>query len=208
MTVNRASRRRSPGRPGRRGSPRPGSLDRAHCGASVRVGTAMGALTTTVKPCPGRGGTPAATGERPDPTWPLQQAQRLVGFALMQLAPQRGTARLAERGHARWIPAGTAKGSRQTRPSAVLAGRGARQAIVAIGGDVAAGDVPPGTGRAGRIGNSRAARPGSQRGAAAGEAAPRGDLLVRRRRAGISMPRRAFPHIVDPITGSAATGVA
>ncbi len=161
-----------------------------------------GAFDVTVGPVSRVWRHARATGELPDSSR-LAEAHRLVGFAKMQLSPEHRTVRLAERGMLLDL-GGIAKGFAADEALAVLAGRGARQAIVAIGGDVAAGDAPPGT--AGwEIG---VAPLGPDR---SGALPP-----VKLRRAAISSSGdaeqyldagdRHFSHIVNPITGSAATG--
>ena len=143
-----------------------------------------------------------ATGERPEAS-SLAEAQRLVGNRNMHLSPDGRTVRLAQRGMLLDL-GGIAKGFAADEALAVLAGRGARRAIVAIGGDVAAGDPPPGT-----VGWEIEVAP---LGPGRSGALP----SLRLRRAAISTSGDAeqyldaagqhFSHIVDPITGSAATG--
>jgi FAD:protein FMN transferase len=143
-----------------------------------------------------------ATGEVPEASR-LAEAQRLVGYNKVHLSPAGRTVRLSERGMLLDL-GGIAKGFAADDALALLVERGARHAIVAIGGDVAAGDAPPGT--AGWEIGVAPLGPG------------RGRSLppVRLRLAGISSSGDAeqyldaggqhFSHIVNPITGSAATG--
>ena len=143
-----------------------------------------------------------ATGDLPEAAR-LADAQRLVGYRKMELSAGPRTVRLAERGMLLDL-GGIAKGFAAGEALALLAGRGARHAIVAIGGDVAAGEAPPGL-------------PGWEIGVA--PLGPgRGPSLppLRLRFAAISSSGDAeqfldaggkhFSHIVNPITGSAATG--
>ena len=102
-----------------------------------------GAFDVTVGPVSRVWRHARATGELPDLSR-LAEAQRLVGFAKMQLSAERRTVRLAERGMLLDL-GGIAKGFAADEALAVLAARGAHQAIVAVGGDVAAGEAPPGT---------------------------------------------------------------
>jgi thiamine biosynthesis lipoprotein len=121
----------------------------------------------------------------------------------MELSSGRRTVRLAEPGMLLDL-GGIAKGFAADEALAVLAGRGARHALVAIGGDVAAGEAPPET-TAWEIGV-----------APLGPGRSRSLPPVRLRIAAISSSGDAeqyldaggdhYSHVLDPITGSAATG--
>lgn len=162
----------------------------------------QGAFDVTIGPVSRVWRHARATGELPEASR-LAEAQRLVGHDKMHLSSEGRTVRLEERGMMLDL-GGIAKGFAADQALAVLAGGGARHAIVAIGGDVAAGDPPPG-------------EAGWEVGIAPLGPGPSGALpAVRLQRAAISSSGDAeqyleaggehFSHIVNPITGSAATG--
>lgn len=141
-----------------------------------------------------------AAGDVPDAS-ALAAARRLVGYQKLHLSRDLRTVRLDEPGMILDL-GGIAKGYAADEALEVLARRGASRALVAVGGDVAAGDAPPGAG-------------GWEVGVA--PLGPRGTRFppVTLQRAAISTSGdaeqyldaggRHYSHIVDPITGSAAS---
>ncbi len=73
----------------------------------------------------------------------LASARRLVGYRKMEVSAQRRSVRLAERGMMLDL-GGIGKGYAADEALAVLRESGAPAALVSLGGDVAAGDPPPG----------------------------------------------------------------
>lgn len=167
-------------------------------GFSVRTG---GAFDVTIGPVSHLWRRARAIGEPPAAS-DLAAAQRLVGYHKVQLSSHLRRVRLSDPGMILDL-GGIAKGYAADEALQVLARRGTRQALVALGGDVAAGDSPPGTA-------------GWQIGVA--PLGPRGAAIppVTLQRAAISTSGDAeqyldaagtrYSHIVDPVTGSAATG--
>jgi homoserine O-acetyltransferase len=160
----------------------------------------VGAFDVTIGPLSHLWRRARATGDVPDAA-ALATAWRLVGYQKLHLSPDIGTVRLDEPGMILDL-GGIAKGYAADEALAVLARRGAPRALVAVGGDIAAGDAPPGTG-------------GWEVGVA--PLGPRGARVpaVTLQRAGISTSGDAeqyldaggkhYSHIIDPITGSAAS---
>jgi thiamine biosynthesis lipoprotein len=165
---------------------------------SIRTG---GAFDVTIGPVSHLWRRARATGEPPAAS-DLASAQRLVGYRKVQLSSHARRVRLSEPGMMLDL-GGIAKGYAADEALQVLARRGTRHALVALGGDVAAGDAPPGTA-------------GWEIGVA--PLGPRGRAFpsITLQRAAISTSGDAeqyldaagtrYSHIVDPVTGSAATG--
>jgi len=161
-----------------------------------------GAFDITIGPVSRMWRHARATGERPEAAR-LANAQRLVGYRKMELSAGPRTVRLRERGMLLDL-GGIAKGFAADEALALLAGRGARHAIVAIGGDVVAGDAPPGM-RGWEIGvaplgpgHGPSLPPARLRFSAVSSSGDAEQFL--------DAGGEHFSHIVNPITGSAATG--
>jgi thiamine biosynthesis lipoprotein len=73
----------------------------------------------------------------------LAAARRLVDYRCLEVDAERRTARLSRPGMV-LDPGGIGKGFAADEALALLRGRGAPSALVSLGGDVAAGDPPPG----------------------------------------------------------------
>lgn len=132
----------------------------------------------------------------------LRAAARLVGPRLVELDPVARTVRLQRPGM-RLDLGGIAKGYAVDQAMALLRKRGITRALVDGGGDILAGDPPPG--REGWVIAIQALRPG-------GEPGPR-VVLARRAIAtsgdleqAVVIDGRRYSHIVDPRTGLALTG--
>jgi thiamine biosynthesis lipoprotein len=104
----------------------------------VRTG---GAFDVTVGPLSRLWRRARVTGEPPDPA-AVAAAKALVGYQHVEL-PSPGTARLTMAGMLLDL-GGIAKGYAADQALAALRVHGASRALVAIGGDVAVGDAPPG----------------------------------------------------------------
>jgi thiamine biosynthesis lipoprotein len=161
-----------------------------------------GAFDVTVGPLSRLWRRARARGELPEAAQ-LAQAQRHVGYRKMELSSELRQVRLAEPGMLLDL-GGIAKGYAADRAVELLAARGAPHALVAIGGDIVAGDEPPGT-----PGWEIVIAPlGTRRGVSVPS--------VRLRQAAISTSGDAeqylewggeqYSHIVEPATGSAVTG--
>ena len=161
-----------------------------------------GAFDVTIGPLSRIWRRARARGELPDAAQ-LADAQRRVGYREMELSSEPRHVRLAKPGMLLDL-GGIAKGYAADQALDVLIARGAPHALVAIGGDIVAGDAPPGT-------------PGweiviASLGTGRGVSVP----SVRLRRAAISTSGDAeqylewggehHSHIVQPATGSAVSG--
>jgi FAD:protein FMN transferase len=133
----------------------------------------------------------------------LAAARRLVGYRNLDLSPGDRTARLRQAGMMLDL-GGIGKGYAADAALSLLRARGAPAALVALGGDVAAGDPPPG-----RAGWQIAIAP-------LGPASPGATSSKRLRNAGISTSGDAeqflerdgerHSHVLDPSSGLARTG--
>jgi thiamine biosynthesis lipoprotein len=132
----------------------------------------------------------------------LATAQQRVGYAKLHLDPVRRTARLTTP-RMRLDLGGIAKGYAMDEALKVLATHGIRSALVSGGGDLVAGDPPPGK-RGWRIGLASLDDP---------EAPPAEFLLISRRAVATSgdlfqfveIDGRRYSHIVDPRSGLGLT---
>jgi thiamine biosynthesis lipoprotein len=161
-----------------------------------------GAFDVTVGPVSRLWRRARAAGAIPDPT-ELDAAQRLVGYRHVELSFERRTVRLKKRGMMLDL-GGIGKGYAVDAALAALRERGAPAALVSLGGDIAAGDPPPG-----KAGWEIAIAPLGP----SGPASVSSRIL---RNAGISTSGDAeqflerdgvrHSHVVDPSTGAARTG--
>jgi thiamine biosynthesis lipoprotein len=162
----------------------------------------QGAFDVTVGPLSRLWRRARARGELPEAAQ-LEEAQRRVGYRNMDLSSELRQVRLAEPGMLLDL-GGIAKGYAADRALDVLVARGAPRALVAIGGDIVAGDAPPGT-----PGWEIVIAPlGTRRGVPVPS--------VTLRQAAISTSGDAeqylewggehYSHILQPATGSAVTG--
>ncbi len=101
-----------------------------------------GAFDVTIGPVSRVWRRARAAGALPDRA-ELGAAQRLVGYRKMEVSLERRTVRLAERGMMLDL-GGIGKGYAADEALEVLRESGAPAALVSLGGDVAAGDPPPG----------------------------------------------------------------
>ena len=137
------------------------------------------------------------------PPGQLEAARAATGYGLLELDARRRTATMAAPGM-RLDAGGIAKGYAADEALAVLEGAGLPRALVAVGGDLAIGDAPPGAG-------------GWQvvlAGLEPGQTAPGSPLALHR--AGVStsgdaeqwveIDGRRYSHILDPATGVGMTG--
>jgi thiamine biosynthesis lipoprotein len=108
-------------------------------GFALRTG---GAFDVTVGPVTHLWRRARAAGELPDPVR-LAEAERLVGHTKMRLSALGRTVALQDAGMLLDL-GGIAKGFAVGEALKTLAGGGVRQALVALGGDIVAGDAPVG----------------------------------------------------------------
>lgn len=101
-----------------------------------------GAFDVTIGPVSRLWRRARAAGVMPEPG-ELAAAQRLVGYGGLQVSLERRTVRLKRPGMMLDL-GGIGKGYAADEALAVLRAQGAPVALVALGGDVAAGDAPPG----------------------------------------------------------------
>jgi FAD:protein FMN transferase len=161
-----------------------------------------GAFDVTVGPVSRLWRRARAAGDLPDPQ-ELAAAQRLVGYRNVALSLERRTVRLRKRGMMLDL-GGIGKGYAADAALATLRARGAASALVSLGGDVAAGDPPPG-----KAGWEIAIAP-------LGYSGPAGVSSKMIHNAGISTSGDAeqflerdgvrYSHVIDPSTGAARTG--
>jgi len=133
----------------------------------------------------------------------LSQARAVTGFRLLILDSDRRTA-MVTKGGMRLDAGGIAKGYAADQALSVLAGRGLDRSLVAVGGDLAIGEAPPGA----------AGWEVVLAGLAPDRSAPGSPLTLTR--AGVSTSGDAeqwveidgqrYSHIVDPATGLGRTG--
>jgi thiamine biosynthesis lipoprotein len=161
-----------------------------------------GAFDVTIGPVTHLWRRARAAGELPDPAR-LAEAERLVGYRKMRLSALRHSVALQDPGMLLDL-GGIAKGYAAGEALGTLRVRGVRQALVALGGDIAAGDAPP-------------AKAGWEVGVAPfGPQDARSYPPLTLQRAAVSTSGDAeqhldangtrYSHIVDPATGSARTG--
>ncbi len=161
-----------------------------------------GAFDVTIGPVSRLWRRARAASELPDRE-ELAAAQRLVGYRKMDVSMARRTVRLAKRGMMLDL-GGIGKGYAADEALEILRESGAPAALVSLGGDVAAGDPPPG-----RAGWEIAIAP-------LGPSSP-GNISTRRlRNGGISTSGDAeqflqregvrYSHVLDPSSGAARTG--
>ena len=137
------------------------------------------------------------------PPGQLEAARAATGYGLLELDARRRTATMAAPGM-RLDAGGIAKGYAADEALAVLEGAGLPRALVAVGGDLAVGDAPPGT----------AGWQVVLAGLEPGQTAPGSPLALHR--AGVStsgdaeqwveIDGRRYSHILDPATGVGMTG--
>ena len=84
----------------------------------------------------------ARAGSQPPDSGALAAAQQLVGYRHLVLSPEERTARLTRRGMQLDL-GGIGKGFAADEALKTLRDKGARAALVALGGDVVVGDAPP-----------------------------------------------------------------
>jgi thiamine biosynthesis lipoprotein len=170
--------------------------------AAQRVASRTGgAFDVTVGPVSRLWRRARAAGQMPDPE-ELSAAQRLVGYRNLDVSLEHRTVRLSRAGMMLDL-GGIGKGYAADEALSWLRARGAPAALVALGGDVAAGDPPPG-----QDGWQIAIAP-------LGPASP-GATSKQLRHAGISTSGDAeqflerdgvrHSHVVDPSSGAARTG--
>jgi thiamine biosynthesis lipoprotein len=160
-----------------------------------------GAFDVTIGPLSRLWRRARAAGEPPD-RGELAAAQRLVGYRHMDVSAERRTVRLAARGMMLDL-GGIGKGFAADEALAVLRAAGARAAIVALGGDVAAGDPPPDASgwrvAIAPLGPSSSAQ--SSKLLCHAGISTSGDAEQFLVRGGVRLS-----HVLDPSTGSARTG--
>ena len=134
------------------------------------------------------------------PRYVLDKALKTIGFRNLKLDSTESTAELTETG-TRLDLGGIAKGLALDEALEVLKKQGVRQALVSAGGDIVAGDAPPGKAgwRVALIGLQEEAKP-EFLWLANGAVATSGDLYQFLEVDGIR-----YSHIVDPRTGMAVT---
>jgi thiamine biosynthesis lipoprotein len=165
---------------------------------STRTG---GAFDITIGPVTRLWRRARARGDTPDPER-LAEAQRLVNYRDVQLVPARRQVRLLRRGIMLDL-GGIAKGFAADQALETLTRHGARRALVALGGDIAVADPPPGS-----DGWQIAIAPFGDN-----EDAPRAPLVLRRSAVSTSGDAEQFlerdgvrySHILTPATGSATS---
>jgi thiamine biosynthesis lipoprotein len=164
-----------------------------------------GAFDVTIGPVVRQWRETRRTGRLADPA-ERERALDLVGWRLVTLDPGHRTVRLARPGM-RLDLGGIGKGFAADAARIELARRGVRRCLVDLGGDLVAGDAPPGS-RGWRV----AVAPHGDADEGGGET-----ILLRRRAVATSGDRYQFveidgvrhSHIVDPRTGvGLTTGVA
>lgn len=101
-----------------------------------------GAFDVTIGPVSRLWRRARVTGEPPSPA-ALARAQALVGYQHMELSPAKRTVRLKRRGMMLDL-GGIGKGYAADQALALLRRHGVSSALVALGGDVVAGEAPPG----------------------------------------------------------------
>lgn len=167
-----------------------------------------GAFDVTIGPVSRLWRRARAAGELPDRE-ELASARRLVGYRKMSVSVERRTVRLAERGMMLDL-GGIGKGYAADEALDLLRESGAPAALVSLGGDVAAGDPPPG-----RAGWEIAIAPlGAPSGGT--EVPPYAIPARLLRNAGVSTSGEAeqflqrdgvrHSHVLDPSSGAARTG--
>lgn len=166
----------------------------------LAVGT-EGAFDVTIGPVSRLWRRARATGEPPSSA-ALARARKLVGYRRVKLSSEKRTVRLMRRGMLLDL-GGIGKGYAADEAMRVLRQSGAPTALVAIGGDVVAGDAPPGAN-----GWTIAIAPLGPRGAAEQSKVLRnaavstsGDAEQYLEHAGVR-----HSHVLDPSTGAATTG--
>ena len=130
----------------------------------------------------------------------LDEALKTVGFRTLKLDAENRTVKLTQTG-TRLDLGGIAKGYVLDEAIAVLKKHGLRRALVSAGGDIVAGDAPPGKAgwRVALIGLEDDAKPQLLR-LANGAVATSGDLYQF-----LEVDGTRYSHIVDPRSGSALT---
>ena len=138
--------------------------------------------------------------KRLPPQYVLDKAFKTVGFRGLNLDAKKCTAELAKPG-TRLDLGGIAKGYALDAALAVLKKHGLRQALVSAGGDIVAGDAPPGKAgwRVALIGLHEKTKP-EFLWLANGAVATSGDLFQF-----LEFDGKRYSHIVDPRTGTALT---
>ncbi len=161
-----------------------------------------GAFDVTIGPVTHLWRRARATGELPDAAR-LAEARRLVGYRKMRLTGPGRTVSLQDAGMILDL-GGIAKGYTAGEALKAIERRGVHQALVALGGDIAAADPPPST-----AGWEIGVAPFGPDGAASYPA-----LVLRRAAVSTSgdaeqhldVDGARYSHIVDPATGNARTG--
>jgi len=133
----------------------------------------------------------------------LSQARAVTGFRLLILDSDRRTA-MVTKGGMRLDAGGIAKGYAADQALSVLAGRGLDRSLVAVGGDLAVGEAPPGAAGwqvvlAG-LAPDRSA-PGSPLTLTGAGVSTSGDAEQ-----WVEIDGQRYSHIVDPATGLGLTG--
>ena len=169
--------------------------------AQVLAARTHGAFDVTVGPVSRLWRRARAAGDVPAGAQ-IEAAARLVGYTRLELSRENRTARLANAGMLLDV-GGIAKGYAADQAVRVLSGRGSSRALVALGGDVVAGDSPPD-----EAGWRVAVAPLGP--------APSGDRTVLLQRAAVSSSGDAeqylerggvrYSHIVRPRSGRALEG--
>ena len=138
--------------------------------------------------------------KRLPPQYTLDKALKTIGFRTLKLDAEKRTAKLTQTG-TRLDLGGIAKGYVLDEAIAVLKKHGLRRALVSAGGDIVAGDAPPGKAgwRVALIGLGDDAKPQLLR-LANGAVATSGDLYQF-----LEVDGTRYSHIVDPRSGSALT---
>jgi thiamine biosynthesis lipoprotein len=133
----------------------------------------------------------------------IEQARALVGYAAIHLDPNRHTVRLGKQGM-RLDLGGIAKGYAADEALRVLRERGIHSALVAAGGDVAAGDAPPGK-RGWKVGIAPLKDPSSAPSLflslANSAVSTSGDAEQH-----VIIDGKRYSHIIDPTTGTPLVG--
>ena len=138
--------------------------------------------------------------KRLPPQYTLDKALKTIGFRTLKLDAEKRTAKLTQTG-TRLDLGGIAKGYVLDEAIAVLKKHGLCRALVSAGGDIVAGDAPPGKAgwRVALIGLEEDSKPELLR-LANGAVATSGDLYQF-----LEVDGTRYSHIIDPRSGTALT---